>query len=112
MWAGASGFTLSNSIPPISNLHQGDSDTLFGDDGFDFEAFHYIPFTIQTESDDHAHVTQRNLKAINEKLDSLINSSTASSSAAYSQEAVKPILDTLDKEHIESLEKANKVVED
>ncbi|CAI9262089.1 unnamed protein product [Lactuca saligna] len=45
-------------------------------------------------------------------LDLLINSSTVSSSVAYSQAVVKAMLDTLTKEHTESLVKENKTVED
>ncbi|CAI9303163.1 unnamed protein product [Lactuca saligna] len=81
-------------------------------DGFYFEAFHYSTFRFQVDSDDDAPITQWYLKAINKKLDSLINSSTASPSDVYSQAVIKAMFDTLTKEHTESLGKANKAVED
>ncbi|CAI9280154.1 unnamed protein product [Lactuca saligna] len=71
----------------------------------------FSPFTIRTESDDEAPVTKGQIKAIHEKLDSLLQASNPSSSDDYSQAAVKSILVTLTKEHSSNLEKMNKVVD-
>ncbi|CAI9284525.1 unnamed protein product [Lactuca saligna] len=60
------------------------------------------------ESDDDTFVTQRHIRALTEKLESLISSS----SQAYSEAVVKGMLATLMKEHVANLAKANKAVED
>lgn len=109
---GALGFVSGNITPPFSPLRQGDGDTIFGEGLFSFESFPYSPFTVQQDSDDDALVTQRHLKTLNEKLDSLIASSTSSSSAAYSEAIVKEMLETLSKEHAANFAKENKVAED
>lgn len=67
---------------------------------------------MQQDSDDDAPITQRHLKALNEKLDSLLSSISSSSIIAYSEAAVKAMLDTLVKEHVANHEKANKAVEE
>ncbi|XP_023762192.1 cell wall protein DAN4-like [Lactuca sativa] len=109
--AGASGFTLGHESTPISPLRQGDPDTVFGYDVDDFEAFTYIPFTIQDDSNDDAPITKGQLKALNEKMDSLLESTKASSHSDYSQEAVKAFFETLTKEHFANLDKTNQAIE-
>lgn len=105
-----SGFTTTTTTP-VSPQHHGSEDFL-GVVGFDFDTFHYSPFSIQEESDDDAPITQKDLKALNVKLDSILASSTTSSSQAYSEAAVKGMLNTLVKEHVANLPKYNKAVED
>ena len=56
---------------------------IFGDDD-DFVGFTYNPFNIRTESDDEALVTRGQLKAINEKLDSLLYATKTTSTDDYS----------------------------
>ncbi|CAI9269763.1 unnamed protein product [Lactuca saligna] len=108
---GPLGFTIGHSTPPISPFRQDDLDMIYGGDDDDFEGFTYSPFNIQIERDDEALVTRGKLKAINEKLDSLLQASKASSSDEYSQVTMKPFLETLTKEHSANLEKTNKVVD-
>ncbi|CAI9298379.1 unnamed protein product [Lactuca saligna] len=57
-------------------------------------------------------ITQKDLEALNAKLDTILASSTTSSSQAYSEAVVKGMLATLVKEHDANLVKAKKVVED
>ena len=82
--AGASGFTFGPSTSPISPLFQDDPDTIYGDDEDDFGGFTYSLFNIRIEIDDEAPVTKGRLKALSEKLDSLIKSTTSSSCGDYS----------------------------
>lgn len=108
----ASGITIGHSTPPISPLRQDDSDTFFKGDGFGFRTFQIGPFTVQEDSDDDAPVTQCQFKVITEKLDSLINSSQASSSDAYSKAAVEAFFQPMTKEHQANLDKVNQAVSD
>ncbi|CAI9291697.1 unnamed protein product [Lactuca saligna] len=99
--------TLSTPIsispcPPVSLGVSGDDD--------DFAGFTYNPFNNRTESDDEDPVTQGKLKAINDRLDSLLQSSKASSTEDYSQATIKSFLETLMNEHSANLEKTNKAV--
>lgn len=93
----ASGFTVDHLTPPISPLRQDDLDTIFGEDEEDFGGFTYSPFNILTESYDDAPDTKGQLKAINKKLDSLIQSSKTSTNDEYSQTAIQSFLETLTK---------------
>lgn len=77
---------------------------IYGDGEDDLLGFTFSPFTIRTESDDEAPVTKGKLKAIHEKLDSLLQASKPSSSDDYSQALIKPILETITKEHSSNLE--------
>lgn len=77
----------------------------------DFDSFHYSPFSIQEDSDDDTPLTQRHLKDLYAKLDSLLASSTTSSTEAYSKVAIKSMLDTLVKEHAMNFILENKAVE-
>ncbi|CAI9262244.1 unnamed protein product [Lactuca saligna] len=106
-----SGFETFFTTPPTSQP-QDDPDIPLGADGLDFDTFHYSLFSVQGESDDDAPVTQRHIRALFNKLESLIASSTATSIQAYYEAAVKGMLNTLKKEHAINLEKANKSVED
>lgn len=82
MGTGASGVTVGPISRPISPLRTTDPDTVFGDSFDDFQDFHYSPFVVQQESDeDDAPMTKRNFKALNIKLDSLLESTKASSSS-------------------------------
>ena len=75
---GASGFTVGYSTIPISPLNEDDPDIVYDGDDKDFRGLTYSPFNIRTESDDEAPVTKGKLKAINENLDSLLQSTKAS----------------------------------
>ncbi|CAI9293042.1 unnamed protein product [Lactuca saligna] len=98
-------------ISAIAKHHQDDPDTIYGDDNDDFTGFTYSPSNIRTEIDDKAPVTRGQLKTINEKLDSLLQASKASSSDEYSQATMMSLLQTLTKEHSANLEKTNKAVD-
>ncbi|CAI9280709.1 unnamed protein product [Lactuca saligna] len=83
--ADTSGFTTSNISPPISPLRQDDPNMIYGDGENDMAGFTFCPFTIRTGSDDEALVMKVQLKAIHEKLDSLLKASKPSSTDEYSQ---------------------------
>ncbi|CAI9284479.1 unnamed protein product [Lactuca saligna] len=69
-----------------------------------------FPRILRNESDDEAPVTRGKLKAIHEKVDSLLHASKSSSTDDYSQATVKYLLETLTQEHSTNLEKMNKVI--
>ncbi|CAI9259868.1 unnamed protein product [Lactuca saligna] len=104
-------FATTTTTSPISPQHHHGSEDFLGAKGLDFDTFHYSPFSIQEDSDDDAPLAQKDLKALNVKLDTLIVSSTASSSHAYSEEAIKTFLNTLVKEQTANLDKVNKAFE-
>ncbi|CAI9299887.1 unnamed protein product [Lactuca saligna] len=108
--AKTSGFETFSTAPPTSQPHN-ESDIPLSVDGLDFDTIQYSPFSVQGKSDDDAPVTQKDIWALIEKLESRIASSTASSSHVYSEAEVKSMLDTLVKEHAANLDKANKAVE-
>ncbi|CAI9295717.1 unnamed protein product [Lactuca saligna] len=109
--ARTSGFTSSHISPPISPMHRDDPDMIYGDDEDDLAGFTFSLFIIQTASDDVAYVTKGKLKAIHEKLDSLLQASKPSSSHDYSQASIMSIIETLTKEYSSNLEKMNKAVD-
>lgn len=83
---------------------------IYVDDEDELAWFTFSPFIVRNESDDEALVTKGQLKAINEKLDTLLQASKLSSSDKYSQASIKSILETLTKEHSSNLEKMNNAV--
>ena len=105
-------FATTYTTSPISPQLQHDFEDFLSVDGIDLDSIHYSPFLIQDDSDDNALLTQRHLKDLNAKPDTLIPSFTTSSSQAYSKAAVKSMLDTLVKEHAANLAKENQTVAD
>ncbi|CAI9297392.1 unnamed protein product [Lactuca saligna] len=75
----------------------------------DFTGFTYSPFNIRTESDDEAPVMRGQLKAIHEKLDSLLHASKPSPTDDYSQATINFLRETLTK-HSANLERMKKAV--
>ncbi|CAI9297638.1 unnamed protein product [Lactuca saligna] len=63
------------------------------------------PYRIQSDDNDDAPVTKRHLKDLNDKLDTLIDSSSTFSSA-YSEATVKSILETVLQRHESSIQNA------
>ncbi|CAI9259714.1 unnamed protein product [Lactuca saligna] len=104
------GFETFSTTPPTSQPQDHSSIPLSAN-GLDFDNFHYSPFSIQGKRDDETPMTQKDTRTLTEKLESLIASSTASSSHVYSEATVKSMLDTLVKEHATNLDKAKKAVE-
>ena len=112
MGAGASGVTIGPSSTQISPLHNDDPDTIFGDDHDDFQDFHYSSFNVQPSSDDKDEpMTKEQFKTLNEKLDTLLESSKTSTNTEYTYECVKAIIATFTKKHAKSLDASTKVVE-
>lgn len=56
-------------------------------------------------------MTKGQFKALNEKLDTLIESPKTFPSTEYSYESVKTLIDTFNKEHAKSLDASTKAVE-
>ncbi|CAI9299053.1 unnamed protein product [Lactuca saligna] len=110
-YAAAKTSRFTTSTTSLVSPQQHGSEDVLGEEDFDFETFQYNPFSIQDDSDKDAPITQKDLKALNKKMDSILASSTISSSKAYSEATVKGMLDTLVKEHAANFDKANKAVE-
>ncbi|CAI9274748.1 unnamed protein product [Lactuca saligna] len=111
MGAGAIGVTLCFASFTISPLRQDDQDTNFAGYHDEFQYSKYSPFNVQEESDDDAPITKGKFKAVNEKLDNLLESSKTSSRIEYSFESIKALIETLTKEHTNSPVASTKVVE-
>ncbi|CAI9279857.1 unnamed protein product [Lactuca saligna] len=109
--AGASGFTLGHSTPPISPLRQDDPDTIYGEDEEDIGSFTYSPFNIRIKSDDQAPVTRGQFNAFFLKFESLMKSTKTTTCGNYSQEIVKAFFETLTKEHSTNLDKTNQAID-
>ena len=85
---------------------------MFGDDQDDLEDLHYSPFNVQQSSNNDAPMTTRQFKILQQKLDSLIESSKSTSNSDYSIATHTALLETMTKEHAMNLEKENKSIED
>ncbi|KAL7587596.1 hypothetical protein Lser_V15G40912 [Lactuca serriola] len=102
-------FMDSTTTTTTTTTTTNDPDTIFGDGRDIFEDFTYNPFRVQQESDeDDAPMTTEQFKAINTKLDSLLESTKAYSSNEYSPASIKAFLETLTKEHASNLALTNK----
>lgn len=92
---GTFGVTVGPSSSTVLPLRVDDHDMIFGDDRDDFQDFHYSRFTIHQESDDDDEpMTKGQFKALNKKLDTLLESSKSSSNSEYSFEADKALIET------------------
>ena len=96
---------------PLSSPNSNESNTVLGVEDIQFDSFYYSPYIIQSDDDDDALVTKRNLKDLNEKLDRLISSSSSTPSETYSETGIKAMLATFVKEHDSSISKATKAIE-
>ncbi|XP_023748924.1 pectinesterase inhibitor 10-like [Lactuca sativa] len=101
--------TTTTSVGPSVNINASDA----GPKTSSFTTSTKSPVSPQLhdDSDEDGPITQKELKALNEKPDSILSSSIISSSKVYSEAAVKGMLDTLVKEHACNLDNANKAVE-
>lgn len=112
---GTSGVSFGTQSTPISPLRHDDLDTMSGDDRYVLEDIHYSPFKVKQSSmddDDDAPITKSQFMVLQDKLDSLIESSKSSSNLEYSIESYKAFLETVTIEHASKLAKTNKFVED
>ena len=93
MGAGAFSVTVAPKAYLIFPLRDDDLDLIFGDSQEDFQDFNYSPFTVhQTSDDDEAPITKGKFKTLNEKLDTLLESSKSSSKREHSFEVHKTSL--------------------
>lgn len=95
---------------PTSPSPSSESDTILGGEYLNFKSTYFSPYRVQSDDDEDAPVTKRNLKDLHNKLDTLI-ASTSTSSSGYFEVAVLGILETVFKRHETSIQNAKEVVD-
>ncbi|XP_052621019.1 gibberellin-regulated protein 14-like [Lactuca sativa] len=93
---------------PLSPTQSTETTPILGGEDSKFDSMYFSPYRVQSDDDDDEPVTKRHLKAVNEKLDQLLSSS---SSGAYSEAALKALFSSVDTEHSATLSAAAKVIE-
>ncbi|KAL7596833.1 hypothetical protein Lser_V15G29618 [Lactuca serriola] len=93
---------------PLSPTPSTDTTPVLGDEALEFDSTYFNPYRVQSDEDDDEPVTKRHLKAVNDKLDQLLSSS---SSAVYSDAALKALFSSVVQEHNASLTTATKAID-
>ncbi|XP_023746986.1 pollen-specific leucine-rich repeat extensin-like protein 2 [Lactuca sativa] len=104
--------TFTNKPPPSSKPFSRTQSTettliLRGED-LEFYSTYFSPYLVQSEDDDDEPITKRHLKAVNDKLDQLLSSS---SSGAHSEAALNALFSSVVAEHSATLSAAAKAIE-
>ena len=73
---------------------------VLGGKDLEFDSSYFSPYHVQSDEDEDAPVTKHHLKAVNDKLDQLLSSS---STGAYSDATLKALFSSVVKEHDASL---------
>ncbi|XP_023740417.1 uncharacterized protein LOC111888477 [Lactuca sativa] len=94
-----------NTTKPLSPTPSTDTTPVLGGEELEFDSTYFSPYYVQSDKDDDEHVTKRHLKAVNDKLDQLLSSS---SSGAYSDATLKALFSSVVEEHNASLAAAAK----
>nr|KAJ0193115.1 hypothetical protein LSAT_V11C800452990 [Lactuca sativa] len=93
---------------PPSPTSSTETNTVLGGEDLEFDSIYFSLYRIQSDDDDDAPVTKRQLKAVTEKLDQLLSSSSA---GAYSEVALRALFSSVVKEHDASLSAAAKAID-
>ncbi|XP_023739506.1 lisH domain-containing protein C1711.05-like [Lactuca sativa] len=93
---------------PLSPTPSTDTTPVLGGEDLEFDSTYFSPYRVQSDEDEDAPVTKRHLKAVNDKLDQLLSSS---SSSAYSDAALKALFSSVVQEHNASLTAAAKAID-
>ncbi|XP_023750879.1 endochitinase A-like [Lactuca sativa] len=93
---------------PLSPTPSTDTTPVLGGEDLEFDSTYFSPYRVQSDEDDDEPVTKRRLKAVNDKLDQLLSSS---SSGAYSDAALKALFSFVVQEHNASLTAAVKAID-
>ncbi|XP_052622678.1 uncharacterized protein LOC128127967 [Lactuca sativa] len=96
------------SSKPLSQTPSTETTPILGGEDLEFDSTYFSPYRVQSEDDDDEPITKCHLKAINDKLDQLLSSS---SSGAYSNVVLKALFSSLVAEHSASLSDAAKAIE-
>lgn len=106
------GASVGPNTSTASLLREDDHDVMFGDNQDDLQNFVCSPFIVcQARDDEVAPITQGQFKTLNEKLDSLLQSSKSSSTYKYLFESHKAVIETLTKELTKNIDKSTKAAE-
>ncbi|KAL7595963.1 hypothetical protein Lser_V15G29771 [Lactuca serriola] len=109
--AATKGIDIPVTSKPLSPPPSTESDTVLGVADMEYDSIYYSPYHVLSDDDDDAPITKRHLKDVNEKLDRLLASSSTSSNSAYSDTAVKALIETSIQKHDESIQTATKTVD-
>nr|KAJ0211223.1 hypothetical protein LSAT_V11C400209150 [Lactuca sativa] len=96
---------IKTLIPPTPST---ETTPILGGEDIEFDSTYFSPYSIQSEDDDDEPITKRHLKAVNDKLDQLLSSS---SNGAYTDAALKALFSLVVAENIASLSAAAKAIE-
>nr|KAJ0212218.1 hypothetical protein LSAT_V11C400205170 [Lactuca sativa] len=96
------------SSKPLSPTPSTETTPILGGEDVEFDSTYFSPYRVQSKDDDDEPITKRHLKAVNEKLDQLLSSS---SSGAYSDAALKSLFSSVVAKHSASLTAAAKAIE-
>nr|KAJ0216019.1 hypothetical protein LSAT_V11C300146120 [Lactuca sativa] len=88
------------TIKPQSPTRSTETNTVLGGEDFELDSAYFGPYRVQIDDDDDAPLTKRHLKAVTDKLDQLLSSSSANRS---SEAALKALFSSAVKEHDTSI---------
>ncbi|XP_023766520.1 flocculation protein FLO11-like [Lactuca sativa] len=97
--------TTTKLLSPIPST---ETTPVLGGEDLEFDSTYFSPYHVQSDEDDDEPVTKHHLKAVNDKLDQLLSSS---SSGAYSEAALKALFSFVVQEHSASLSAVAKSIE-
>nr|KAJ0211076.1 hypothetical protein LSAT_V11C400192240 [Lactuca sativa] len=93
---------------PLSPTPSTETTPILGGEDLEFDSTYFSPYRVQSEDDDDEPIIKRHLKAVNDKLNQLLSSS---SSGAYSDVALKALFLSFVAEHLASLSTTAKAIE-
>ncbi|XP_052627609.1 uncharacterized protein LOC128134173 [Lactuca sativa] len=96
------------SLKPLSPTPSTETTPILGGEDLEFDSTYFSPYRVQSEDDDDEPITKRHLKAVNDKLDQLLSSS---STGAYSDTTLKALFSAVVAEHSASLSAVAKAIE-
>ncbi|XP_052620068.1 uncharacterized protein LOC128126361 [Lactuca sativa] len=76
------------SSKPLSPTPSTETTLILGGEDLEFDSIYFSPYQVQSEDDDDEPITKRHLKAVNDKLDQLLSSSSL---GAYSDAALNAL---------------------
>ncbi|CAI9279546.1 unnamed protein product [Lactuca saligna] len=85
---------------PLSPTQSTETTLILGSEDLEFDSTYFSPYRVQSNDDDDEPVTKHHLKAVNEKLDQLLSSST---SDTYSEDALKSLFTSVVTKHSAAL---------
>nr|KAJ0206608.1 hypothetical protein LSAT_V11C500230710 [Lactuca sativa] len=93
---------------PLSPTQSTETTHILCGEDLEFDSTNFSPYRVQSDDDDDEYVIKRHLKAVNEKLDQMLSSS---SSGAYFKAALKALFSSVVTEHSATLSAAAKAIE-